>query len=94
MSKNKEPFADMHGLEGLYVFLNHPARVGISDSHYPIFQRLMNESAHEIQERRAQSVRDAIIVLRDTVAAADSGSLCPTSISVKCAREILQQTPI
>jgi len=52
----KEPFADMHGLVGLYVFVNHPARIGIADSHYPIFQRLLDESAHEIQERHAQSV--------------------------------------
>lgn len=40
------------------------------------------------------NAKDAIIVLRDIVAAADSGSLCPTSISVRCAREILQQAPV
>jgi hypothetical protein len=56
----QEPFADIHGLEGLYVFVNHPARVSVVGSQYPIFQRLMDESSREIQEKRAQSVVDSV----------------------------------
>jgi hypothetical protein len=44
----------------------------------------------DVEQLTSTNARDAILVLRDIVAAANSGSLCPTSISVKCAREVLQ----
>lgn len=51
----KDPFEDLRGLEGLYVFVNHPARVTVYKGHKATFGRLMHESAQEIQQRRLQS---------------------------------------
>jgi hypothetical protein len=48
----------------------------------------------ELLTTAPNSASDAIVVLRDIVAAADHGSLCPDSIAVRCAREVLQQAHV
>jgi hypothetical protein len=50
---DNEAFVNLRGLEGLYVFVNHPARVKVSASVEGTFDRLMRESAAEMQLRHA-----------------------------------------
>jgi len=53
----KDPFEDLHGLEGLYVFVNHPARVTIYKGHRTTFDRLMHESSEEVQNKYLNSTK-------------------------------------
>ena len=49
-----DPFSDLHGLRGLYVFVNHPARVKVL-CHEDAFERLMTEADKEMQSRRRKA---------------------------------------
>ena len=52
------------------------------------------DDVKELLNKSPNSASDAIIALRDIVTAADFGTLSPDSVSVKLAREVLQQAHV
>jgi len=46
----------LHGLEGLYVFINHPARVKVL-CHEDVFDRLMRESYREVTTSASEACK-------------------------------------